>query len=347
MENALYGADGYYAAGHARSGRDGDYFTAPDVSPLFGRLLAAIFGRWAETLPASPFHLVEAGAGEGVLSQSVARALRQDVRRSSDFSYIAVERSAARRQKLEFLGEEMPGPFQILSDFSALPNGSLRGCIFANELIDAFPVHKIRKRGDKLEEGFVEQTGGARRWAWGAPSTPEIPAYFERLGIKLPEGYETEVNLAMRAWVRDAARILRWGWIVLIDYGRPANLYYHPERAEGTLRGFSGHKRCGDVLSSSRMDLTADVDFTSLALDGREAGLTPLAFMEMGSFLSGGARLLAENKTEDPSAWAGFRYLAHPEGMGGAFHVLILGKGVDPFDWPFEGNRLARLALPT
>ena len=99
------------------------------------------------------------------------------------------------------------------------------------------------------------------------------------------------------------------------------------------------------------MDMTADVDFTSLALDAQDAGFAPLAFMEMGSFLSMIARLFVDKNevretAADPSDWAGFRYLVHPEGLGSSFHVLILGKGIDPADWPFEGNRLARLGLP-
>jgi SAM-dependent MidA family methyltransferase len=112
------------------------------------------------------------------------------------------------------------------------------------------------------------------------------------------------------------------------------------------------------------MDITADVDFTSLALDARDAGLEPLAFMEMGTFLMAGARRLLDkgqetrDRGEDVSRvsglmsgdrslseWAGLRYLVHPEGMGSAFQVLILGKGIDPDDWKFEGNRIKRLGL--
>src|SRR3954469_8214428 len=96
MEQALYGPEGYYASGRAQSGREGDYFTAPDVGPVFGQLLAEIFKGWQEKLSLSPFHLVEVGAGGGALARSITAAI--------DFPYIAVERSPARREKLAGAG---------------------------------------------------------------------------------------------------------------------------------------------------------------------------------------------------------------------------------------------------
>jgi SAM-dependent MidA family methyltransferase len=171
-----------------------------------------------------------------------------------------------------------------------------------------------------------------------------LQSYFDRLGIVLPDDYETEVNLAMAGWLREAGQALQKGLVVLIDYGRPAHEYYAPERTGGTLRAFRNHRVSSNVLEASGMDLTADVDFTSLALDARAAGFIPLAFMEMGTFLMMGVEGIVRAGTRP--APSGLRYLLHPEGMGGAFHVLILGKGIDPAEWTFEHNRLRRLGLP-
>ena len=130
--------------------------------------------------------------------------------------------------------------------------------------------------------------------------------------IILPEDYETEVNLAMSDWLKDASRALHKGLVVLIDYGRPAHDYYAPERTRGTLRCFSGHRVIDPFKSSSpaatgrgsigprqglsgatSLDWTSDVDFTSLALDAKACGFTPLAFMEMGTFLMMGIQSIA------------------------------------------------------
>jgi SAM-dependent MidA family methyltransferase len=364
MEERLYGANGYYADEKTTSGRRGDYFTAADVSPVFGRLLAATFAQWAHEFAVRPFHWIEAGAGEGALARHIGTALKKDhAALASQIIYTACERSEARRARLAALAGEMPCPLQVAADLTPLKELPVTGCVFANELIDALPVHRVRMQGGTLEEGFVEPSnnGTPPALVWGRPSTDDLAAYFDRLRLVLPDGYETEVNLAMRAWLKSTSDAMTTGLVVIIDYGRPAHEYYHTERKAGTLRGFRDHEVRKDVLSGDIMDITADVDFTSLALDGRAVGLVPLAFMEMGSFLMNGVKFLAKEESrraEDHGAvlasyatnppgqeWAGLRYLIHPEGMGSAFHVLILGKGIDPDDWPFEGNRLARLGL--
>ena len=332
MEQALYGPDGYYASGRARSGKAGDYFTAPDTGPVFGRLLAAIFSHWQTQFLAEPFELVEVGAGEGALAGPLVAALG-----SGRFRYTAVERSPARREALQRLSHR-PHALRVLPDLSALQAEPIRGCLFANELIDAFPVHRVRMRAGKLQEAYVDN----KTFDWAEPSTPALEAYLSRLKITLPEGYETEINLAMADWIRAAADSLEQGWVVVIDYGRPAQEYYQPERRTGTLRAFRDHRLADDVLAApAETDLTADVDFTSLALDARAAGLAPLAFQEMGTFLLEGAHRLGEVAESDRRA---LRYLVHPEGMGAQFHVLILGKQV-PASWTIEHNRLHRLGI--
>jgi SAM-dependent MidA family methyltransferase len=352
MEQALYGPTGYYSSGTAKSGKAGDYFTAPDVGPVFGQLLAEIFGGWKDKLGKDDFCLIEAGAGEGRLAR--------DILACHPFRYVAVERSPVRRSYLERVRGEYPELLEVHADLKK--REGLSGVLFANELIDAFPVHRVQFKGGRLRELFVEGAGERRRFNWKESSNPRLPAYFGRLGISLPDGYETEVNLAMADWVREAAGVLGKGLLVVIDYGRPGHEYYAPERVRGTLRAFSKHKVSADFLDPGRMvDLTADVDFTSLALDAQAAGFVPLAFMELGTFLLQGIELLQKRAGERESGRASdgalipptpslprslaLRYLIHPEGLGSAFHVLVLGKGIDPADWKFEHNRLPRLGL--
>jgi SAM-dependent MidA family methyltransferase len=350
MNQMLYGPAGYYASGVAKSGKGGDYFTAPDVGSAMGQLLAEIFAGWQEKLGAPKFSVIEVGAGEGRLAE--------DILKSHPFHYVAIERSLARRKLLEKFQKQCPG-FEIYPDVGALKSTPRQGVLFGNELIDAFPVHRIQVKGGKLRELFVAGSGENRRFVWQDPSTPMLEAYFHRLGMTLPDGYETEVNLAMADWLKEAGSALEKGLLVLIDYGRPAHEYYDPERSRGTLRAFSKHKVSADFLNpAGTVDLTADVDFTSLALDSRQAGFVPLAFMEMGTFLLQGLIRLdkrqearGKGKETDSPLVAGrlspvaLKYLLHPEGLGAAFHVLILGKGIHPSDWVFEHNHLSRLGL--
>jgi len=332
MERVLYGPAGYYSTGTARSGKSGDYFTAPDVGPVFGQLLAEIFETWRAKLHTESFSIMEAGAGEGRLAA--------DILKSHPFPYIAVERSPYRRGILKNLKEQFSS-FEVCADFGALQGRKIQGVLFGNELIDAFPVHRVQLKKGRLRELFVEEKEGKKRFLWNDPSTPKLQSYLDRLGIVLPEGYETEINLAASDWLAAAADVLREGLILLIDYGRPAHEYYAEERTRGTLRAFSKHKVSADFLDpSGAVDLTADVDFTSIVLDAENAGLTPLAFMEMGTFLMQGVACMKEPNVLNPRA---LKYLIHPEAMGSAFHVLILGKGVQASDWIFEHNRLGRL----
>jgi SAM-dependent MidA family methyltransferase len=187
-----------------------------------------------------------------------------------------------------------------------------------------------------LEEAYVDQG----RFVWDKPSTTRLVAYLDRIGVELPDDdYETEINLAMADWFQMAFRALTRGFVVLIDYGRPAHEYYASERNRGTLRAFREHQLSDRLLSApGRQDLTADVDFTSAALDAQNAGFQPLAYMELGSFLMEGARHFK-------AAPKGLRYLLHPEGMGSAFHVLILGKNLSWTPADFPNNRLKRLGL--
>jgi SAM-dependent MidA family methyltransferase len=346
MEQALYGPGGYYSSGAAKSGKAGDYFTAPDVGAVFGRLLAEIFRGWREKL-GDPFTLVEAGAGEGRLAGDILKA--------ASFRYAAVERSESRREMLK----RIPG-VEVYPGLDSMP--PVEGVIFGNELIDAFPVHRVRMKNGAFEEAYVGAgTRPAPTMEWSSPSTPRLEAYFRRLGITLPDDYETEVNLAMADWLQQTGRVLKKGLLLLIDYGRPAHEYYAPERTRGTLRAFSKHKVTSRFLEPG-VDLTADVDFTSLALDARAVGFVPLAFMEMGTFLLQGLQAMSDEQramsirddsTKDVAAnsslvahRSSLKYLLHPEGLGGAFHVLVLGKNIDPAEWAFEHHRLRRLGLP-
>jgi SAM-dependent MidA family methyltransferase len=349
MERVLYGPGGYYSAGHAASGREGDYFTAPDVGPIFGRLLAAIFLGWQRRLSFTPFHLVEVGAGEGALAQGIGKGLQGHFPdRSLEFPYVAIERSPVRQVILRKSAAAFSAPFKVMSDIKELSNQPVSGCLFANELLDAFPVHRIRMHNGRLEEAFVAESANI---VWAEPSTPRLAAYLSRIHAALPDGYETEINLAMADWFKIAAWALTRGLVLLVDYGRPAHAYYAPERSGGTLRAFSRHQvldvipaDAGPPHDGVHVDLTADVDFTSAALDARAAGFTPLAYMELGSFLVEGARALSASPS--PFSLAGLQYLIHPDGMGSAFQVLILGKGLPELTAKdFPNNRLGRLGL--
>ena len=336
MELALYDpTDGYYARAAQRSGRAGDFFTSVDVGPLFGELLATQLEEMFQLLRASDFRpqtsdfaLVEAGAGNGRLSGDILRALRD--RHRALYSQVRlhlVEASAAARDaQAAALGDLRD---RLASSSASLPE-SFEGVLIANELLDALPVHQVVMREDGLKEMYV---AAALHTIEGPPSTPALQAYLDRLGITLEPGWRVEINLRAVEWIRDVARRLRRGFIILIDYGHEARELYSASHAQGTLTTFSRHQtgmaQGVDAAWLERLgeqDITAHVDFTSVRDAAEAEGLTTVAFLDQTYFVLG----LVEAWTAPALAEraAALKTLVMPGGLGSTHKVMILGKGV-------------------
>jgi len=358
MALALYQPElGYSARAAQRSGRAGDFFTSVDVGPLFGELLEIQIADMAELLSAdlkacaatdvapafrpATFDLVEAGAGNGRLSADILRAARQrDAAFYNSVQLHLVEASAeARGAQRETLGD-VAG--RLSSAGTALPD-SFEGVLIANELLDAFPVHQVVMREDGLREVYVvgSRESGVRsqersdattlRTTEGPPSTPELQAYLDRLGVTLEPGWRVEINLRAVEWMRDAARRLRRGFLILIDYGHPARELYSEAHASGTLTTFSGHRSAGPegpadapawLQRPGERDLTAHVDFTSVQAAAEAEGLTTIGLLDQTYFLLG---LLPSIRNPQP-ALRSLNTLVMPGGLGSTHKVLILGK---------------------
>ena len=349
MDLALYDSEfGYYARAGQRSGRAGDFFTSVDVGPLFGELLEIQLAEMWRLLnstshtPDSSFDLVEAGAGNGRLSADILRAARA---RDADF-YAAVrlqlvEASAtARAAQRDTLGEMAD---RLIASAGAPPS-SFAGALVANELLDALPVHQVVMREDGLREVYVSSnakagTHSAKASAErltlveGPPSTPALAEYLERLGIRLEPGWRVEINLRAIDWIRDAARRLQRGFIILIDYGHEAPELYSAAHAGGTLTSFAGHRSRGPEAAADappwlqnpgEQDLTAHVDFTSVRAAAEAEGLTTLGFLDQTYFVLGLLPALPDPQAaiRNPQS----KTLLMPGGLGSTHKVLILGK---------------------
>jgi len=343
MDLVLYDpALGYYARAAQRSGRAGDFFTSVDVGALFGELLevqlAEMCGLTAETAKHAEqnigWDLVEAGAGNGRLSADILRAAKAHHPEFYNAIHLhLVEASAeARRAQADTLAEVAE---RLTSSGSALPE-SFDGVLIANELLDALPVHQVVMREDGLREVFVTATADSRLTTVERdPSTPALAEYLDRLGVTLEPGWRVEVNLRAVDWIRDAARRVRRGFIILIDYGHDARELYSATHSTGTLTTFVRHRSGGPEASADTppwlqqpgdQDLTAHVDFTSIRAAAEAEGMTTLGFLDQTYFLLG----LLEGLPHPPSALRNpqFKTLMLPGGIGSTHKVLILGKGV-------------------
>jgi len=324
MEIALYHPQvGYYATASHRIGKEGDFFTSSSLGPLFGRVLARQLVQMLEILGRGV--LVEMGAGQGYLARDILEELeRQGVKAT----YIIVEKSEAMR---ETQGE-------LLASFSVEWVEGLEelepveGVFFSNELVDAFPVHMVEMTEEGLKEVLVDWRAGEFQEVLAPPTTPRLKEYFRELGVNLPPGFRTEVNLDAMDWLKQVASKLKRGFLITIDYGYPSQELYQDYRRRGTLMAYYRHQaEENPYVRVGEQDLTAHVNFSALAHWGRKGGLEVLGFLPQSHFLLGlGILDLLSQDEEGEKERLVAKALLLPGGMGETFKVLIQGKRVSP-----------------
>jgi len=346
MRECLYHPQcGYYSKGESR--RLADFYTSVDVHPIFGRLLARQLAEMWESLgKPREFAAVEAGAGTGRLAAQILNFAAQKLPDLyGALRYSAVEQSAARRERQrETLRTYLEnGKAESAAD---LPREIPFGCIFSNELLDAFPAHRVVVNGGALREVYVGFDGAAFTEELGVPTSPEIGRYFDEQQIALREGQQAEVNLEACRWIVEVARRLVRGFVLTVDYGHEAEELYNERHMRGTLLAYSEHRASEDFFARpGEQDLTAHVNFTALDLWGRRAGLERTGCVSQMGFLVAMGRvnefadLYDDGATEVERIRARLllKSLIHPEGMGETFQVFIQHKGV-------AGPRLTGLA---
>ena len=338
MEAALYDPDfGYYMRPGPLIGREGDYYTSLDVHPIFAESLGRQIAQAADSIVREgdgDFTIVEMGAGKGLMARHMLTAYRRNNPAFlSRVRYVLIERSpamiAAQRQHLRPLLDEGANILWA-PDLSMFPPGSLTGVILSNELVDAFPVHRVVMRPLGLREIFVGWEGNGFVEIEAPPASPALERHFERLGVTLEIGQQADVNLMSLEWMRQVGAVLRRGLVLTIDYGHTAFDLYAPSRKTGTLLCYHHHTVSDSpYLRVGQQDLTAHVDFTSLALAGQDVGLTVTGFTNQLHFLMGLGieSAFAGVNPESPES-AAMRDLLRPDGMGTTYKVLIQHKGM-------------------
>lgn len=326
---------GYYSAGSHKIGPAGDFITAPELSPLFGQSIAV---QAQQVLSEDCASMLEFGAGTGRLAVSVMSYLAQVD--ALPEQYIILEPSPDLKQRQQALvAAELPELVNRFQWVSELPD-SFSGVMVANEVIDAMPVHGFRVVGDRIEEMMVIVDADEELTiAYSETLSPALSDWWSTTGqqLGLPDGYISEVNLAMNAWIKSIGESLTKGLVLLIDYGFPVAEYYLPERNTGTIKCHYRHRHHDDPLKLLGLqDVTAHVDFTSVAEAGLDYGFDVLGYANQGAFLTScGILQLAEAAVGDDLKQQvlmsqQIKPLIMPEEMGELFKVMTLAKDIDP-----------------
>jgi SAM-dependent MidA family methyltransferase len=333
MSAALYAPGfGYYTAGARKFGTEGDFVTAPELTPLFARTLAR---QAAEIMAMSAPAILEAGAGSGRLAADLLLAL--EALNSLPERYFILEVSAdLRDRQRERLATQAPHLCERVVWLDDLPE-SFAGLVLGNELLDAMPVHRVlwqENTGDNaiLEQGVALDAAGQFGWQT-RPATGRLRAAAQRLAEehRIPPGFESEVPLAAPAWVAAWGERLTEGALLLIDYGFPRHEFYHPDRHGGTLMcHYRHHAHPDPFFLPGLQDITAHVDFTGIIEAAFAAGLELSGYTNQAQFLLN-AGLLQELERLPPAtlkAASATQKLIAPHEMGELFKVMALGKGL-------------------
>jgi len=297
MEVALYHPEhGYYRRAPDPFGREGDFYTAEQVQPVFGMLLGRRVRELLEGLDGGPdLAVVEMGAGRAEMAPAFSgvRYLPVDVGRGS-----------------------LPEHF--------------RGVVFANEFFDALPVDLVRREEHGHRSVLVGWRDGEFRFVDGGAPDTETSEYLAAYLPQREDGTMIEVNLDALRWIDQIGRRMGRGWLMAIDYGYTAR--ESVRFPQGTLMSYRRHRATEDVLRNpGEQDITAHVNFTALEQHAAKRGFRAVRFESMARTL-----LDAGEKDQFAEALAGSDERERMKrrlqlktllfGMGETFRTLLLQK---------------------
>jgi SAM-dependent MidA family methyltransferase len=353
MQQALYHPKhGYYSSGRCAIGRRGDYFTNVSVGPLFGQVLAAQFAEmWERLGKIDNFVIVEQGVHHGDFAHDVLESVRK---RRPDFfgtlRYQIIEPFPVLKDRQSLTLAEFGDKIEWRASIDALE--PFTGVHFSNELLDSMPVHLIVSAETKpgssdWREKFVTLNGDVFAFVDQPIGDRKLREHLKALPVR-PAGFQTESNLAALEWVENVSRKLNRGYVLTIDYGHPREEFHAPHRSAGTLQVRAQHRLLLSPFDEvGCADITAHVDWTSIAERAEACGLQVAGFTDQHHFITGiistwpellPARLLDSTALSsrvrrgdvDTRTKRALQTLLHPEMLGRSFQVLALGKAVDP-----------------
>lgn len=333
MQQALYAPHfGYYSSGLQKFGSQGDFTTAPELTPLFGQTLAQQCQQILHHL-AEPI-LFEFGAGSGRLCVDLLKTLERLDCLPKQYHILEVSANLRQRQ-LALINEEIPHLLPRVVWLEQWPDKPFKGVVIANEVLDAMPVHRFLQSEEGLLENFVGLNSQGELIDCFKPCTNQRLIDHVKVVLATEQSpYFSEANLFIDDWIKQIYTMLEQGIVLLIDYGFPRHEYYHPDRKAGTLMCHYHHQAHDNpLIHLGEQDITAHVDFTHVAEAAVQAGFHVAGYCNQASFLlsNGLLSLLADLNEELPRfrAQQAVKQLLQPSEMGELFKVIALNKNMD------------------
>jgi SAM-dependent MidA family methyltransferase len=335
MQHCLYHPGlGYYSAGSHKLGQGGDFTTAPEISPLFGFSLATHINDALAQCESKT--ILEFGAGSGKLAVAILSYLNDIDALPKKYFILEVSADLQTRQQ-QLIKQALPELFCRVEWIASIPE-PFSGVMIANEVCDAMPVNLLRLTDSADFERGVTVVNNQFQWSDRPLTVPRLLTKAKSIKQQL-EGaeYLTEVNLFAEDWLKTIASGFHQGALFLIDYGYPFSELYSSERVGGTLRSYYRQQTIDNpLLLPGLQDISAHVDFSSLAEAASQAGLHVAGFHEQADFLiAGDITQIAAEQQKDSTAisWlehsAALKQLLLPNEMGHQFKVLTLTQNID------------------
>ncbi len=353
MGMALYEPGlGYYSAGSRKFGPEGDFTTAPEISPLFSWCLARQCLEIFEVTGGD--RILELGAGSGVMASDILAELKR--LNALPGEYLILETSAdLKERQFKTLKERQPDIIERVKWLDSLPAERIDGVVLANEVLDAIPVHKISISEQKISELRVTQRDDRFAWIKADISDEQlISLAHTRLSDALGQiegDYHTEISFMIGPFLRSISEILSSGAALFIDYGYNRSDYYHPQRTTGTLICHYRHRSHDDpFILVGCQDITAFVDFTAVAESAYDVGMEVHGYAPQAAFLmSCGMEDIINTYRNEDEIW-NFKLsqqagqLMLPGEMGEKFKVMGLTRNISvPLTGFSTGNSVHKL----
>ena len=334
MEMALYQPSlGYYVAGKKKLGQQGDFTTAPEVSPLYSRCIAQQCQQVLGLIESAD--ILEFGAGSGTMAAEILRFLDEQSSLPEHYYILEVSPDLIALQKQRFLNE-IPHLVDHIVWLSSLPK-AFEGIMLANEVLDAMPVDLFTINTNEIHEQRVSLNDEAELISISQPASSSLAATIKALKIEtLASSYTSEINPHITPWIHSVSDSLKKGVILLIDYGYTRKEYYQPDRSMGTLLCYYQHRMHDNYLYYPGLqDITSNVDFTAIAEAADNTDLSILGFASQSTFLVGCGlenhlmQVLEKSPDSQYHLAQQVRTLSLPSEMGERFKVIAMGRDIN------------------
>ncbi len=341
MELCLYHpAYGYYSRSESKIGKQGDFYTSSAIGTVMGDMLGDCIAEWSRGLPspADAIPVVEWGGGSGRLAGHILDRLRRNHPACYErLNYTLIDFSGYHRRTQAEMLQAHRDKVNLCGGEEWLENGRRDAFVFSNELLDAFPVHRVCFKEGALHEAYVGWEAEEQRFyeIWKPSQNAALAGYLRRWNVNLAEGQMAEINLRADQWIGQIGRRLTSGLLMTIDYGDTAEEIYANHRMLGTLMCYRKHRAHDDPYRfAGEQDITSHVNFSACIAAGEAVGFRDWTYRTQREFLvdCGILNELQDDAQGDPFGPVArknrsIRQILWSDRMSELFKVLIQRKG--------------------